>query len=371
LTLTDPRIINLAKILVDHSIRVQPDDRVLIEATTAAESLVAALYVLILKRGGYPHLDLTFKDQDELFFAHAGEAQLDFIPTFRKLAYDTFEARVRINSSTNPQALKDVDPARLSRYQKTTAPILHAQMSRGAAGEFKWVSTLYPTPGLAAEAGMSIEEYRDFVFHACHADATSPDPLETWGAVEHDQQRIIDLFEGHDQVILRGPHVDLSLSIKGRTFMNAFGRNNMPDGEVYTGPVENSLNGWVHYTYPSIYQGQIVEDIQLKFEQGKVVQASARHNQDFLLRNLDADAGARYVGEFAIGTNFGITRATHNTLFDEKIGGSFHMALGAGYPETGSLNKSVIHWDMVCDLKTDSVILVDGEVIFRDGKFVN
>jgi aminopeptidase len=180
----------------------------------------------------------------------------------------------------------------------------------------------------------------------------------------------VDYLAGKNQVILRGPNVDLTLSIRGRIFKNSKGIFNMPDGEVYTGPVEDSINGWVKYTYPAIYQGVAVEGAELTFSNGRVTQAKAEKRLDYLLKMLDSDAGSRYLGEFAIGTNFDINRFTGNILFDEKIGGSFHMALGAGYPETGSKNKSAIHWDMICDLRTDSEILVDGETFYKNGQFV-
>jgi aminopeptidase len=368
--MTDIRVRKLAQILVDHSIRCQPGDRVLIEATTLAEPLVRELYSLVLERGGHPHLALALADQDELFMAHAGEAQLDFIPTFQKLAYETFEARIRIGSMANTRAMSGVDPNRLARRQKALAQILQTQMKRGAEGSLKWVSTLFPTAAYAMEAEMALFDYENFVYRACHADEDTPDPAAYWRGVDEKQQWIVDRLQGHDQVVLRGPNVDLSLSIKGRTFLNSAGRHNMPDGEVYTGPVEDSVNGWIRYTYPAVYQGRVVEGVSLTFENGKVVKAAADKNQDLLLRMLDIDPGARYLGEFAMGTNFEIDRSTKNILFDEKIGGSFHTALGAGYPETGSLNKSLIHWDLICDMKTDAEILVDGEVLYRNGEFL-
>jgi aminopeptidase len=177
-------------------------------------------------------------------------------------------------------------------------------------------------------------------------------------------------MKGKSQVILRGPNVELTLSVKGRTFMNSFGTFNLPDGEIYTGPVEDSVDGWVKFTYPANYGGVSVEGAELTFSKGRVQKAKASKNQDYLLKTLEVDAGSRYLGEFAIGTNFDIQRFTGQILFDEKIGGSFHMALGAGYPETGSKNKSSIHWDMICDMRTDSEILVDGEVFYKNGQFV-
>jgi aminopeptidase len=200
--------------------------------------------------------------------------------------------------------------------------------------------------------------------------ANEADPIKFWNSVKAKQQSAVDFMKGKNQVILRGPNVDLTLSVKGRTFMNSYGTHNMPDGEIYTGPVEDSVNGWVKFTYPANYQGTSVEGAELTFSNGKVTSANAEKNLDFLLKTLDSDERSRYLGEFAIGTNFDIQQFTGNILFDEKIGGSFHMALGAGYPETGSKNKSSIHWDMICDMRTDSEILVDGELFYKNGQFV-
>jgi len=368
--LADIRIDKLARILVEHSARIGPGDRVAIEATIAAEPLVRALFINILKSGGHPHLLIDLVDKDEIFMAYANQEQLDFIPAFQHLAYEQFESRIRINSSVNTRALSSVEPARQSRRQKALSKILQLQMKRGAERTFRWVSTLYPTNAFAMDAEMSLREYEDFVFRACHADEDTLDPVAFWDDVEKRQNIIINCIEGRDQVQVRGPNVDLQLSIKGRTFQNASGQHNMPDGEIYTGPVEDSAKGWVRFTYPAISQGRVVEGIELTFEEGRVVKATARKNQDFLLQMLDSDPGARYLGEFAIGTNFQIDKFTGNILFDEKIGGTFHMAVGAGYPETGSRNKSAIHWDMICDLRQDSEILVDSEVVYRNGEFV-
>jgi aminopeptidase len=369
--LTDRRIQKLASIILDYSTQVQPGERVAIRSSTLAEPLVSALYTQTLKRGGHPQLLLELPDHDRRLFDHANDAQLDFTPTFTRLAVEEFEVYIRIRSEADPRALNDVEPSRQNRWQKARSPILGAQLRRGADRSLKWLSTLFPTQGYAAQAGMALPDFEDFVYRACHVDDTTPDPVAHWQEVRKRQGAFTSRLEGHDQVKLRGPNVDLSLSIKGRHFLNASGMNNMPDGEVYTGPVENSVEGWVRYTYPAIYQGRVVEGVELHFEEGRVVKAVAGANQSFLLATLDTDPGARYVGEFAIGTNYQIDRFSGNILFDEKIGGTFHMAVGAGYPETGSQNKSAIHWDMICDLRTESEIEVDGEVIYRDGVFVD
>ena len=371
--MADLRVTKFANVLVQHSARVVPGDRILLEGTTAAEPLLRELYVQILEKGGHPHLMVALPgtmpfSQDEMYLTYAKDTQLDFVPTFYKMAYEQFEGRIRIHSATNTKGTSNIDPAKIQRRSKATSVITEAQFRRGGAGEFKWVTTLYPTEAYAQDANMSLKEYEDFVFGAVHTN--EDDPIAFWKSVEQKQQSAVDFMKGKNQVVLRGPNVDLTLSVKGRTFMNSFGTFNMPDGEIYTGPVEDSVNGWVKFTYPANYGGTSVEGAELTFSNGRVGSAKADKNQDFLLKTLESDGGSRHLGEFAIGTNFDIQQFTGNILFDEKIGGSFHMALGAGYPETGSKNKSAIHWDMICDMRTDSEILVDGELFYKNGQFV-
>jgi aminopeptidase len=369
----DLRVQKYAKILVEHSTRVAPGDRILIEATTAAEPLVREIFIQILGRGGIPHPMIAFPgmmpfSQDEVYLTYANDTQLDFVPTFYKLAYDQFEGRIRIHSATNTHGTTNIDPIKSQRRGRALSSITEAQMRRGAERKFKWVTTLYPTDGYAQDAGMSLKEYEDFVFNAVHAN--EDDPIAYWNSTSTEQQKAIDFLSNKSQIVLRGPNVDLTLSIKGRKFENSIGVFNMPDGEIFTGPIEDSINGWVKYTYPAIYGGVAVEGAELTFSNGRVETAKAEKNQDYLLKILESDTGSRYIGEFAIGTNKDITRFTGNILFDEKIGGSFHMALGAGYPETGSKNKSAIHWDMICDLRKDSEILADNQPFYKNGQFV-
>ncbi len=372
--MADLRVQKFAKVLVEHSARIVPGDRVLLEGTTAAEPLLRELFIQILEKGGHPHLMVALPgmmpfSQDEMYLTYAKtDAQLEFVPTFYKLAYEQFESRIRIHSATNTHGTTNLDAAKGTRRGKALSTITEAQFRRGADGSFKWVTTLYPTEAYAQDASMSLKEYEDFVFGAVHT--SEDDPITFWKSVEQKQQSVVDFMRGKNQVILRGPNVDLTLSVKGRTFMNAFGTYNMPDGEIYTGPVEDSVNGWVKFTYPANYGGVSVEGAELIFSNGRVETAKADKNQDYLIKTLDTDTGARFLGEFAIGTNFDIQQFTGNILFDEKIGGSFHMAFGAGYPETGSKNKSAIHWDMICDMRKDAEILVDGELFYKNGEFV-
>lgn len=367
--MSDQRLSNFSKILTYHSANIQAGDRVLIEATTEAEPLVRQLTTEIIKAGGHPHLLLSLPDEEEILFQYGNTEQIQYIHQLRYYAYQEFESRIRIHSLANTRALSNVPASKQGLRQKALASILATQMERGAKNEFKWVTTLFPTQAYAMEANMGIHEYADFVYQAVHADDPSSDPLSYWNTIKEKQSRIITLIEGHDVVTIRGEYVDLRLSIKGRKFNNSYGRHNMPDGEIYTGPVEDSIDGWVRFSFPAITQGRVVEGVELKFSEGKVVSATSKTNQEFLLQMLDTDAGSRYVGEFAIGTNYNIDRFTGNILFDEKIGGTFHMALGAGYPETGSQNRSMIHWDMICDLRENSEIRLDGELIYKDGQF--
>jgi aminopeptidase len=369
----DIRVQNFARILVEHSTRIQPGDRVLIEGTTAAEPLIRELFIRILEKGGHPHPMVALPgmmpfSQDEMYVTYAKDTQLDFVPTFYKLAYDQFESRIRIHSSTNTRGTSGIEPAKIQRRNRALDTISEAQFRRGAEGVFKWVTTLYPTEAYAQDAGMNLMDYSEFVFHAVHAH--DDNPIAYWKNLETKQKSAIDFMQGKNEVTLHGPNVDLTLSIQGRKFINSFGMFNIPDGEIFTGPVEDSINGWVKFTNPAIYDGVAVEGAELTFNNGRIETAQAEKRQDYLLKMIETDAGSRYLGEFAIGTNSDINRFTGNILFDEKIGGTFHMALGAGYPETGSKNKSAIHWDMICDMRIDSEIHVDGQLFYKNGQFV-
>jgi aminopeptidase len=355
---------------VDHSTSVKPGDRVAIDTTSNAETLVNEIYKLVLQRSGHPHVLLNLPEQDTLLFKYGNEDQLTSTPTFQKLVTEQFEVYIRVRAEIDPRALSGVSPHKQSLRQKGMAPVRNTMIKRGAENKLRWVLTQFPTEGYAREAGMSLAEYTKFVLSACHADENTPEPVAHWEKVRKQQLKMVKSIEGHDKVKLTGPYVDLNLSVKGRKFNNSYGQHNMPDGEIYTGPVEESVNGWVKFTYPAIYQGQVVEGVELKFENGRVISAKAKVGEQFLITMIGSDEGSHYLGEFAIGTNYEINRFTRNILFDEKLGGTFHIALGVGYPETGSRNTSTIHWDMICDMRKDAEMSVDGVVIYREGKFI-
>jgi aminopeptidase len=241
-------------------------------------------------------------------------------------------------------------------------------MRRQATGELRWSITLFPTEAYAQDAEMSLREYEDFVYGACRLD--DPDPVARWREVAARQQKLVDWLKGKKTVRVTGPHCDLTVGIEGRVFINADGTKNFPDGEIFTGPQEDVTQGHIEFTYPAIFEGREVEGVALTFEKGRVVKATAKKGEDFLLKMLDMDEGARTLGEFAIGTNDGIKKFTRNILFDEKLGGTIHCAVGAAYPDTGGQNKSSLHWDMICDMHGGGEIAVDGEPFYRNGEFL-
>ena len=366
--MADIRIEKLADVLVNYSVAVQPGDKVLIQGGELAALLLKAVYAKVLKAGGHPLVIPDLSGFRELLFRYASNEQLQYVPEPLKLMVQTFDAVINVRAETNTKSMNNVDPAKMVLANQAQSELMQTFMQRAAMGELRWVGTLFPTNAYAQDAEMSLDEYADFVYGACMPDLD--DPVGHWKRFSAWQQKIVDWFEGKERVHVVGPETDLHLNIAGRTFINSDGKNNMPSGEVFTGPVEDSVEGHVCFSYPAIHQGREVAGVRLWFEKGRVVRASADKNEAFLLETLDTDQGSRYVGEFAIGTNTGITRFTGQILFDEKIGGSFHMALGAGYPETGSQNQSAIHWDMICDMRAGGEIWVDDELLYKDGQFV-
>jgi aminopeptidase len=366
--MADPRTETVARILVDYSVNIQPGEFVQIRGTPEGAPLILAVYQRVLERGGHPWLRLGLDDAAEILFKYASDEQLDFVPEVDRKLIEELDANIGIWTESNTKALTNVDPARQARLSAARRPLSERFYERAAAKEVKWTATVYPTLAFAQDAEMSLREFEDFVYNA--ALVHEPDPIAAWQATSVEQQRLIDWLGDKDEVQLLGPNTDLTLSIKERAWINADGHENFPDGEIFTAPIENSVNGHVRFTYPACTGGREVEDVQLWFEDGKVVKATAAKNEEFLLTMLDTDEGARYLGEFAFGTNKGVQRFTKNILFDEKIGGTVHMAVGMGYPETGSQNKSAIHWDMICDLRKGGEVLVDGVPFAKDGKFL-
>jgi len=365
--MVDPRIKNLADILVNYSIKVKAGDWVIVNGDVSALPLIHQVYEHVIKAGGNPSLLLADEQFQESKLLYANDEQLNWINPISRLVNEKADATIYIEASSNTRALTGTDPKKQSMVSAAYQEITKIFMERSAAEQLRWVLANYPCPAYAQEADMSLRDYADFVYKATFAD--QDDPIGAWQRIHDEQQRLVDWLAGKKQVTVKGPNVDLKLSIEGRTFINADGQKNMPSGEIFTSPVEDSAQGRIKFTYPAISHGREVEGIELEFKDGKVVAAKAEKNEDFLLTMLDTDESARYLGEFAIGTNYGIQKFTKSILFDEKIGGTMHLAVGFGFIEAGGKNQSAIHWDMICDMHDDSEINVDGELFYKNGKF--
>ncbi len=365
--MSDPRVVNLANILVNYSARVQPDDWVMVQGDTIAMPLVEEVLRHVYRAGGNPFVMIRTDEMQRIMYQEGSDEQLQWRSPIEPILMEQINATINVRATDNTRTLTGVDPAKQRLAQLARRDIMESFMRRSASGDLRWVVTQYPCPAFAQEADMSLSEYEDFVYRATFAD--QPDPIKAWEDLYASQQKYVDWLKGKKEVVVRGPDIDMTLSIDGRTFVNSGGHNNMPSGEIFTGPVEQSVNGWVRFTYPAIRNGREVEGVELTFEEGKVVKATAKKNEPFLISQLDSDEGSRYLGEFAIGTNYGINQFTKSILYDEKIGGTLHMAVGAGYPETGSVNKSSVHWDFICDMRQDSEIYVDGELFYKNGQF--
>jgi aminopeptidase len=372
--MTDRRLENLARILVQYSTEIKPGDHVAIYTQPVAMPLVEQVYRQVLAAGGYPYVQLgalssrvETETLEYLLLTEGSDDQLQHVNRFDKIIREEFESFIAIYSQTNTRSLSNVDTARQRLRAQAYTDVVRAYQQRSATRDLRWALTLYPTEAYAQDAEMSLDEFSDYVFQTTFAD--SDDPIGEWQKLRREQQQLVDWLKGKKRLEVRGPNIDLKLSIEGRDFINSDGTRNMPSGEVYTSPVEDSAEGWVRFSYPAIRQAREVEGIELRFEAGRVVKATAAKNEDFLNDMLDTDPGARYLGEFAIGTNRRIDRFIKNILFDEKIGGTLHMAVGFGFPEVGSKNESAIHWDMICDMRAGGQIFADGELFYESGAF--
>ena len=363
----DQRAEALAQILVRYSTRVGEGDVCVIQSTTAAEPLVQAVYEEVLRAGGLPFMALTTEEAAPAFYDLASDAQLDWVPPPGRWAAEEADVRIAIMGDANTRALSQADPKKQARAQTARRELMEASMRRAAAGEHRWAVTLFPTQAYASEAGMSLRDYEDFYYAACLA--TDGDPLTAWERQSDEVKRLAEWIEGRQEVRITGPGTDITLGVSGRHWIPCTGEHNMPDGEFFTGPVEDAVDGEVTFSFPATYAGREVSGVRFRFEAGRVVDASAERGEEFLLEMLDTDDGARRLGELGIGTNYGIATGTKEILLDEKIGGTVHMAIGMSYPESGGTNSSAVHWDMVLDLRQGGTITVDGTELQRDGRF--
>ncbi|WP_299426392.1 aminopeptidase [uncultured Meiothermus sp.] len=350
-----------AALLAEYCLDVQPGQTVLIEAEPSALPLLEALHPAVLQRGAFPIIQLFPAGVSRPFFLYGGE-WLDQVPPAQMQLVEHVDASLRIESAQNPLELSDVPPARIAQYRTGWRPYLQKRARK------RWCLTLYPTPGYAQQAGMPTAGFRAFVEQALYLDR--PDPVAAWRALSAFQATLTQRLQKVKEIRIQGDRTDLRLLVEGRTWINSDGKRNMPSGEVFTGPIESSAEGEVCFNLPVVVSGQRVGGARLRFQGGRVVEARAESGEEYLLKMLEADPGARYLGEVGIGTNFGISRPTGLILYDEKIGGTVHLALGQSYAETGGTNHSSIHWDLILDLRQGGRILADGVVLQENGQFV-
>ena len=351
-----------AALLCDWCLEVAPDQQVMVNSTSLAQPLLDALHAAILDRGAWPVMRMSSPAWGAGFYAHAREPQLDGYAPLELAEIDAVDAVLGIDAPANAAALADVDPALIARASSARAPLREARL----AG--RWAGTLWPTPALAQLAGMSEARYADFVTRALFLDQA--DPIAAWTALSARQDELVARLTPARQIRIEAEGTDITLEVGGRSWMNSDGRRNMPSGEVFTGPHETSANGVIRFTVPTGRRGVTVSGVELRFRDGEVVDARAEVGQQYLEATLATDAGARRLGELGIGTNPGIDVPTGHILLDEKMAGTVHLALGRSYPETGGLNASAVHWDLICDLRDGGSITADGETVVADGVVV-
>jgi len=366
--MADTRIERLADLVVNYSVSIRENQEVFIFGPSIAFPLMEEIYKYVLLAGAHPSIVPRETQLEDLLYRYGKDHQLEYVSPIGKFAVQKADALIRIKAERNPKHLATVNPERIA---KSTAPQIEISdiiTERVKKGELVWNLVPFPTDSMAQEASMSLLEYEDFVYKACFAD--TEDPKKEWMKVSELQQKAVNYLEKKSELHCVGEDTDITFCIEGRTWVNADGRKNMPDGEVFTGPIEDSAEGVIRFTYPGIYSGNEVEDIKLTFKKGVVVEARAQRGEEFLHHMIKIDEGASKVGEIAIGTNYQITTFTKDILFDEKMGGTIHMALGRGIPETGNQNRSAIHWDMLKDMKNGGKIYADGELFYENGKFL-
>ncbi|MGZ4183853.1 MAG: aminopeptidase [Solirubrobacteraceae bacterium] len=354
----DPDV--FAALLCDWCLEAREGDQVLVAATVPSMPLAMAVHGALLERGAWPLMRLSAAALAESFYRHAKDGQLDAFAPLELTEAQQADAFLTITAPTNTRALAAVDPAQIARAGRARSPIQEARLAS------RWCGTLWPTVAAAQQAGMNGDDYVAFVTRALFLDR--PDPVQAWRELTEVQQRLIERLAPALEIRIEAQDTDLRLRVDGRTWINSDGKHNMPSGEVFTGPLEDSADGTIRFTVPSSPSGVEVADIRLTFSEGRVVEASAQRGDEYLQAALQTDAGARFLGELGIGTNVGIDRPTGSILLDEKMAGTVHLALGRSYPETGGTNRSALHWDMICDLRDGGRLSVDGEPLPLTGR---
>jgi aminopeptidase len=368
--MSDPRVAKLAELLVGYSLELQPGQLVRIDAATVAAPLVTEAYRYALRAGANPRTRIEVEGLDVVSLAESSDEQLVFVADVDRYEVERLDAVLTIWAEQNTRALSQADPGRVSRRIASRRELTRRFWERMDAGEAKWVGARFPTEAHAQDAEMSLAEYEDFVYGACHV-REDDDPVAHWRAVSADLNTRARELETFSELRIVGPDTDLRVGVAGRSWVAADGKLNMPDGEIFTSPVETETEGDIRFSFPAIFHGRGVEDVRLRFEGGRVVAAEAKTAPDYLQSLLDMDGGSRILGEVAFGLNYEIDRFTRDILFDEKIGGTLHVALGSSFKKLGGENDSGLHWDMICDLRSEGEVYADGELVWKAGQFLH
>jgi aminopeptidase len=364
----DPRLERLAEVLVSYSTGIEPGDLVLLETTPVAAPLLRELHRRAVEAGGHPLVRIGLEGAAEALLSEGSDEQIEWVNPMRREDFERADARIAVEASSNTRELTGVDPARQARYSVARESLRERFLERSRNGELRQVVSAYPTTASAQDAEMSLPEYEDFVYRAGFLD--QEDPVAAWRELGERLGRLSALLGERSEIRVVAEDTDLTLGVAGRTWIPCDGKENFPDGEVFTGPEETSVEGRISFSYPATFGGRVVRGIALRFEGGEVVEAHADDGEPFLREMLAMDEGARRAGEFAFGMNDAVREFTGHTLYDEKIGGTVHLALGMSYLESGGLNRSALHWDLVCDLRSGSEVYADGELIYRNGEFL-
>jgi aminopeptidase len=362
------RLRRLADVLVGYSAGVGPGELVLLEGPVTVEPLIDELYGAVLRAGGHPVTRVAL-ELEEYLLAQGSDEQISWVNPARREDIEQANVRIVIEGPANTRSLSGADPARQALAERARAVLRERYLERARAGELRWVLSAYPTSGAAQDAEMSLAEYEEFVYRAAFLD--DGDPVDRWRVFSEEVERVAELLSTKAELRLVAEGTDLTLDVGERTWIPSDGHENFPDGEVFTAPHETSVEGEIRLTYPAVFRGRQVDDVRLRFRGGEVVEATAARGQDFLREMVGVDEGARRVGELAFGLNEAISVFTRNILFDEKIGGTVHLALGSAYAESGGVNRSALHWDMICDLRSGGEVYADGELVYRDGRFLD
>jgi aminopeptidase len=365
----DPRVARLGELIVSYSLELEQGQILRVDVSPVAAPLAVELYGAALRAGGHPYANVELEQLPEILVKKGNDDQLEFLSPIAAAEIEFVDAIVTVWAESNTRALSRVPPERHQRLIASSRRLAKRRWERIAAGELRWCGVVFPTTAHAQDAEMSLDEYEQFVFRACHVEGTE-DPVAHWNGVSDELHRRAEALGEAREIHIVGPDTDLRLGVEGRKWQPADGRYNMPDGEVYTSPLEAATEGEIRFTFPALFRGREVEDIRLRFEGGRVVAAEAARGLEFLEALLEVDEGARRLGEVAFGLNYEIDRFTNNTLFDEKIGGTMHVALGSAFEELGGRNTSALHWDLVCDLRADGEVYADGELVWQAGRFL-